>query len=113
MNNRFLLGLKGGNYKGNTPKFVEPVCLDSGGVIGDDVILGPNLIIGKNCEIGHYSQLKNTILFDNVELGNYCKLNWCIIDENVRIDDCFDATHSFITKNEKDELITINFEHSR
>ncbi|MGQ4875345.1 MAG: sugar phosphate nucleotidyltransferase [Promethearchaeia archaeon] len=97
MNARYLKGLKIEGYIGDYPTFIEPVRLQPGVEIGDTALLGPNVIVGKKCKLGAFSELANTIIFDNAILGRECNLNWCIVDENVRLPEKYSAKNKFIT----------------
>jgi len=109
MNNRFLQDLTSDEFKNESIKIVEPVRVNHDFIIDNNVLLGPYVIVGKNCKIGNHSKLSNVILFDKVDIGNYCELNWCILDENVMLSDNSCLKDCFITKNEKKQLEIINF----
>ena len=104
-----LRGLTIEGYQGDFPTFIEPVSLTSGIQIGDTVLLGPNVLIDKECVLGDYCELSNTILFKGVTLGKYCKLNWCIVDENLNLPQKFEAKGAYITKNNKGEIEILDF----
>lgn len=104
-----LKGLTIEGYQGDFPTFIEPVCLTSGVEIGDTVLLGPNVIIDKKCQLGDFCELSYTILFKGVNLGKYCKLNWCIVDDNTNLPQNFEAKDAYISKNDKGEIEILNF----
>ena len=104
-----LRGLTIDGYQGDFPTFIEPVSLKSGVKIGDTVLLGPNVIIDKECQLGDFCELSNTILFNGVTLGKYCKLNWCIVDENLNLPQKFEAKGAYIYKNNEEEIEILNF----
>ena len=104
-----LRGLIIEGYQGDFPTFIEPISLTSGVEIGDTVLLGPNVLIDKECVLGDYCELSNTILFNGVTLGKYCKLNWCIVDENLILPQNFEAKRAYISKNDKGEIESLNF----
>lgn len=91
-------------YIGDFPTFIEPVFLNHGVKIGDTVLLGPNVLIDKECSLGDFCELSNTILFEGVSLEKYCKLNWCIVDQGLTLPQKFIAKKAFITKNVKGEI---------
>lgn len=83
------------NFIGDYPTFIEPVYLEDAVKIGDDVLLGPNVYIGKNSEILDYVEISNSIIFDNVKVGENNKLDNCIVGKNtslncknINIDNC-------------------------
>ncbi len=83
------------NFIGDYPTFIEPVYLETDIKIGGDVLLGPKVYIGKNCEIKDYVEISNTIILDNVTIGENIKLDSCIIGKNtilnlanLNIDNC-------------------------
>ena len=67
------------NYIGDYPTFIEPVYLEKNVKIGDDVLLGPNVYVGKGSVISDYGEISNTIILENVTIGKNFKLNMCII----------------------------------
>lgn len=67
------------NYIGDYPTFIEPVYLEKNVKIGDDVLLGPNVYVGKGSVISDYGEISNTIILENVTIGKNFKLNRCII----------------------------------
>lgn len=73
------------NFIGDYPTFIEPVYLEANTKIGDDVLLGPKVYIGKNCEIKDYVEISNTIILDNVIIGENIKLDSCIIGKNTKL----------------------------
>lgn len=109
MNNRFISEIKTKEFRSETLNFVNPVKIKYDTRIGNDVTLGPYVIIGNSCIIGDFSELSNVIINDKVIIGKSCKINWCIIDENANIPNNFHANECFITMNKKDELEIINF----
>ncbi|MFX0080984.1 MAG: sugar phosphate nucleotidyltransferase [Candidatus Hodarchaeota archaeon] len=109
MNKKFLSGLTLEEFKGNFPKFLEPVKIKSDIRFGDNVILGPYTIIGRSCEIGGDCTLSNVIVYDKVKIGKFCKLDWCIIDEGVTLSDNFQAKECFITCSNEKDIEIINF----
>ena len=66
-------------YIGDYPTFIEPVYLENNVKIGDDVLLGPNVYVGKDSVISDYGEISNTIILENVTIGKNFKLNSCII----------------------------------
>ncbi|MFX1371848.1 MAG: hypothetical protein ACFFCE_08300 [Promethearchaeota archaeon] len=73
------------NFIGDYPTFIEPVHLEENIRIGDDVLLGPNVYIGKDSEIKDYVEISNSIIFDNVIIGENNKLDNCIIGKNTSL----------------------------
>ncbi len=73
------------NFIGDYPTFIEPVYLEENVKIGDDVLLGPKVYIGKNSEIKDYVEISNSIIFDNVIIGENMKLDNCIIGKNTML----------------------------
>ncbi len=70
------------NYIGDYPTFIEPVYLEKNVKIGDDVLLGPNVYVGKDSVISDYGEISNTIILENVTIGKNFKLNRCIVGRN-------------------------------
>jgi len=70
------------SYIGDYPTFIEPVYLEDNVKIGDDVLLGPNVYIGKDSVINDYGEISNTIILENATIGKNFKLNNCIIGKN-------------------------------
>ena len=100
------------NYIGDYPTFIEPVYLEKNVKIGDDVLLGPNVYVGKNSVINDYGEISNTIILENVTLGKNFKLNSCIIERgslfnfsNLNVRNCVLKGKS----NSKEDLSQINF----
>ncbi len=110
MNNRFFANSSIDGYDGDYPTFIEPITLKLNVRIGDTALLGPNVIVNKNCEIGAFTELANTILYEGVIVGKHCKLNWCIVDKNVKLSESFQANNCFISKNDKNEIEITNFQ---
>ncbi len=108
MNNRFFANSNTDGYSSDYT-LIEPFNIKPGVKIGDTALLGPNIIINKNCEIGVFSELANSILYEGASIGKYCKLNWCIVDKGVKLSDNFQAKNCFIAKNDKAELEITNF----
>lgn len=105
---RELSGLTIEGYIGDYPTFIEPVYLKPGVKIGDTVLLGPNVYISKECVLGDFTELTNTILLENVRTGKYTKLKTCVVDSNITLPVNFKAQYSFITKkNDKLEIIKL------
>ena len=82
-------------FIGDYPTFIEPVYLEENVKIGDDVLLGPNVYIGKDSKIKDYVEISNSIIFDSTLIGNNIKLDNCIIGkntllscENINVDNC-------------------------
>lgn len=69
-------------YIGDYPTFIEPVYLENNVKIGDDVLLGPNVYVGKDSVISDYGEISNTIILENVTIGKNFKLNNCIIGKD-------------------------------
>ena len=111
MNNRFLSGVNLKKFKGKSPQFFEPVNINLGVEMGNNVSLGPYAIIGNNCMIGDFCELSDVIVFNNAIIGRFCKLEWCIVDEDVILPEKFHAKKCFISKRENNasELEVINF----
>ena len=111
MNFRFLKGNRIEDSEGNYPTLLEPVNLGRGIKIGDTVLLGPNVIFNEGCQIGDYSKIENTIIFNHTILGKKIKLNHCLVDEKIQLPDNFQAQNCFITidENNKKEFQIINF----
>jgi UDP-3-O-[3-hydroxymyristoyl] glucosamine N-acyltransferase len=61
--------------------------IDSSSKLGDNISVGPQVVIGRNCSIGdHTVILPGCILLDNVEIGANCLLYPLVsIRENCRI----------------------------
>ncbi len=64
---------------------------------GNNVLVGENVSIGSNCQIGH-----NVILEKNISIGNNCSIGSntvirnCIINNNVKVlDNCVIGKHGF------------------
>ncbi|MHA1932761.1 MAG: sugar phosphate nucleotidyltransferase [Promethearchaeota archaeon] len=109
MNREFLSGVRINQSKGKSHNFIKPVRIKFDVIIGNETIIGPFAIIGKNSKIGDFCQLSNVIVYDNVIIGKSSRLDWCIVDENVKLPENFDAEECFITVNNKKELEFINF----
>ncbi len=104
MNKRFLTDVRKGQNKGKLHNIVEPVRIKTNAIIGNDALIGPFAIIGKNSEIRDFCELSNVIVYDDVIIGKSSRLNWCIVDENVKLPKNFHAEECFITINNKKKL---------
>lgn len=109
MNKRFLTGLNLNPYEGKTPTYLEPLTFGNQNLFGNNVTLGPHVIISNSCSLGDFSQISNSILYDNVTVGKSCVLDWCIIDEGVTLPDNLKASDCFFTKANAKDFEIINF----
>ncbi|MFX1427554.1 MAG: sugar phosphate nucleotidyltransferase [Promethearchaeota archaeon] len=109
MNKRFLTGLNLSPFEGKKPNCLEPLKIGNQNLIGDNVTLGPHVIIGNSCNLGDFSQLTNSILYNNITLGKSCVLDWCIIDDGVTLPDKLKASDCFIKKDNEKDFEIINF----
>ncbi len=73
-------------YTGEYPTLIEPVAAKSC-QIGESVLVGPNVFIEKECKIGDYTEISQTILLGNNNIGNNVQIENSIIGENVEIPD--------------------------
>jgi NDP-sugar pyrophosphorylase family protein len=104
-----LTGLTINDYKGDYPTFIEPVYLYPNIIIGDTVLIGPNVFIDEGCNLGAFTEISNVILCKNVVTEKLVKLSHCIVDEDIVLPRKYNANNVFITKSEDGELKEIQF----
>ena len=65
----------------NDYKIVSPVLYDDKCLFGSGSKIGPNVIIGKNCDIGEESKIENCVIFHDTRIPVRSRLSNCIISE--------------------------------
>ncbi len=62
-----------------------PCIIDDNTIIGPYTYLRENTIIGKNCHIGHATEIKNSIIFNNCQLSHFNYVGDSIIGNNTHL----------------------------
>ncbi|RLG60535.1 hypothetical protein DRN86_02280 [Candidatus Geothermarchaeota archaeon] len=65
----------------------KPVLMDEGIKSGDEVILGPFVVIGKDVKVGENTVIKKSIIFDGARIGSSCEIQDSVIASNCEIGD--------------------------
>ncbi|MHA1794118.1 MAG: sugar phosphate nucleotidyltransferase [Promethearchaeota archaeon] len=66
---------------------IEPVIIEENSVIADDCLIGPNVHVSKNVQIGALTEISDAIVLDNCKIGKRCYIKNAIICEGSIIDD--------------------------
>ena len=72
-------------FEGEYPTTLEPVYSDGKITLGDAVFLGPNVYIGKDCNLGDFVEITNSILLGNNKVGKKAKIENSIVGYDVDI----------------------------
>jgi len=79
-------------YKAECALLLQGSKLQQNVIIGPDTVIGENTVldhvsVGRGCKIGSNTSIFNSVLYDNIKIGSNCKLNQCIVSEKVVIGD--------------------------
>ena len=72
-------------FEGEYPTTLEPVYSDGKVTLGDAVFLGPNVYIGKDCILGDFVEITNSILLGKNTVGKKAKIENSIIGDDVDV----------------------------
>ncbi|MBD3353953.1 MAG: hypothetical protein GF364_20895, partial [Candidatus Lokiarchaeota archaeon] len=92
------------NFKGEYPTSIEPVGSDGLVEIGDSVLIGPNVFIGKKSVLNNLAEISNSILMGNNKIGKSVKIDGAIIAPDIEIEAKQVIKDSLILKSEQKEL---------
>jgi len=73
------------DFEGEYPTTLEPVYFDGKIILGDAVFLGPNAYIGKDCVLGNFVEITNSMLLGKNTVGNKAKIENSIVGYGVDV----------------------------
>ncbi len=60
---------------GPNTQLITPLCIERGTVIGSNCVIGPNVYIERDCEIGDHVILQNSVLLRGAQVSNNTTVN--------------------------------------
>ncbi len=89
----------------------HPIHVELSSKIEEQTIIGPKVILGKNCKVKSKCILKNTIVYDNAYIGENSILTNCIVDQEVILPKYSRIEDSFITLSDRNNIDIIKIYH--
>jgi bifunctional UDP-N-acetylglucosamine pyrophosphorylase/glucosamine-1-phosphate N-acetyltransferase len=71
----------------SSAKIIGPTLIGEGTLVETGAQLGPNVFLGRDCEIGAETKIANSLLMDNCRIGSKCQLKAIITAEDVVLGD--------------------------
>lgn len=72
-------------FEGEFPTTLEPIYSNGIITMGDAVFLGPNVYIGKDCNLGDFAEITNSIMLGNNTVGKKALILNSIVGYDVEI----------------------------